>query len=192
MRRAVGLLALLVAAVIGRQEAGAQQAGAREAGAREAGATEAGAREAGGNDRLRCVALSSIDRTEVIDDRTIAFFLIGGRVYLNHLDRVCRNLARDRPFSYRTSTGQLCAIDVINVVEDFGLGANIGDTCGLGEFVLTDEVEIEVLKGERDPIDVEVEEVEVDESEGEDAEVEREDVGAAADPATSAAREPVP
>ena len=147
MRRAVILLALLVAVAIGEGEAGAQRAGAPEA---------------GNSDRLRCVSLSSIDRTEVIDDRTIAFYLSGGRIYLNHLDRACRNLARDRPFSYRTSTAQLCAIDVINVVEGFGPGANIGDTCGLGEFVPTDEEEIEILKGEREPVEVKAEEVEVE------------------------------
>jgi len=169
MRRAVGLLALLIAVAIGDGEAGAQRGGAPEAGA---------------NDRLRCISLSTIDRTEVIDDRTVAFFLIGGRVYLNHLDRACRNLGRDRPFSYRTSTGQLCSLDVINVIEGFGPGANIGDTCGLGDFVLSDEEEVEILQGERDPIEVEAEEVEVEEVEAEAAaEAAAGSPGAAAEPA---------
>jgi hypothetical protein len=123
---------------------------------------EAVAQDAADTEPRRCVGLTSIDRTEVIDDRTIAFYLRGGRVYLNHLDRACRNLDRDQPFSYRTSTGQLCAIDVIRVIEDFGPGANFGDTCALGPFVPSDEETIEVLRGEREPVEVEAEEVEVE------------------------------
>jgi hypothetical protein len=140
-----------------------------------------GAQESGGEEPLRCVSLSSIDRTEVIDNRTIAFYLTGKRIYLNRLDRACRNFGRDRPFSYETSTGQICAADTITVIEDFGLGLNTGDFCSLGEFVPTDEEEIEILKGEREPVEIEVEEVEV--------EVEVEDWGAAAEPAMDDVRQ---
>ena len=135
-----------------------------------------GAQEDGVGEPVRCVSLSSIDRTEVIDDRTIAFHLTGGRVYLNHLARACRNLRPGKPFSYETFTGQLCAIDVIRVIEDFGAGADFGDTCGLGEFVPSDEEEVEVLQGEREPVEVEPEEVEVEEVEVEVEVVEVEDV----------------
>lgn len=178
-----GLLAILACGVAAAQEARAQEAGVQDAAAREEGARDAAARDAGGEDRLRCINLSSIDRTEVIDDQTIAFHLTRGRVYLNRLARACRNLARNRPFAYETSTGQLCAIDTITVIEDFGLGVNYGDTCGLGDFVLTDEEEIEVLKGEREPVEVEAEEVEV--------EAEVEPRGAGADPVMDGAHEAV-
>lgn len=151
-----GLLALLVYGV-----AGAQESDVPAAAAQEAAAQEAGAQDAGNQDRLRCIRLSRIDRTEVMDDQTIAFYLTGGRVYLNRLDRACRNLGRNRPLAYETSTGQLCASDTITVIEDFA-GVNAGDTCGLGEFVLTDEEDIEVLKGGREPVEVEPEEVEVE------------------------------
>lgn len=156
MRHAVGLLALL-AAVSG------------------------GAQEAGPDRPQRCISLSSIDRTEIIDDQTIAFFLTGGRVYLNHLDRACRNLERNRPFSYQTSTGQLCAVDTITVIEGFGGSTIPGDTCGLGEFVPSDEEAIEVLRGELEPVEVEPEEVEV-ETEGE-ARANEQGVGTVPDPA---------
>jgi len=125
-------------------------------------AAPVGAQDTGERGPLRCISLSSIDRTEVIDNQTIAFYLTGGRVYLNRLGRACRNLGRNRPFSYRTMTGQLCAIDTITVIEDFGASAMPGDTCGLGEFVPTDEEEIEVLKGEVEAVEVEPEEVEVE------------------------------
>jgi hypothetical protein len=121
-----------------------------------------GAQESGGEGPRRCISLSSIDRTEIIDNRTIAFYVTGGRIYLNRLDRACRNLGRDRPFSYETPTGQLCAGDTITVIEDFGFGVSAGDSCGLGAFVPTEEEEIEILKGEREPVEVEVEEVEVE------------------------------
>ena len=111
---------------------------------------------------LRCLSLTRIDHTEVIDNRTIAFFMLNGDIYINRLDQACRNLDRGRPFSYRTSTSQLCSVDVITLLENFGAGLNPTISCGLGVFEPADEDLIEILRGDEQPADVTVEEIEVD------------------------------
>ena len=105
-------------------------------------------------------ALSEFYREEFL--RHLRHLECGGLGSAGHLDRACRNLERNRPFSYQTSTGQLCAIDTITVIEGFGGSPITGDTCGLGEFMPSDEEEVEVLKGELEPVEVEPEEVEVE------------------------------
>ena len=112
---------------------------------------------------VRCVALSRIDRTEVIDDRTIAFFMRGRDIYINHLDVECPRLDRERRFSYRTSTGQLCSIDTITVIENTGFGIGPGVSCRLGMFVPTTEEALAILKGDEEPAEITVEDIEVEE-----------------------------
>ena len=138
----------------------------------------AGPRHAVGQESLRCVSISTIDRTEVIDGQRIAFYLTRDRIYLNTLDQSCHNLERGRPFSYSISTGQLCSLDSITVLEDLG-GFSRGASCGLGVFEPTDEDSLSVLRGELEPIEIDIQEIEVDEGdesaeEGEDGEA---DVG---------------
>lgn len=112
---------------------------------------------------VRCVSLSRIDRTEVIDDRTIAFYMRGSDIYLNRLRRTCTNLEREGRFSYRTATSQLCSSDFISVLEDFGLGLSRGATCSLDFFVPSHEEEIALLKEEVEAAEVSVEEIDLEE-----------------------------
>jgi hypothetical protein len=112
---------------------------------------------------VRCISLTRIDRTEVIDNRHIAFHMLGGDIYLNRLRRECTNLDRNRGFSYHSSTGQICAIDSISVIEDFGSDLSRGAACTLGLFLPTDEESLALLKGDEESVEVTVEEVEVEE-----------------------------
>ncbi|WP_431469257.1 hypothetical protein [Sphingosinithalassobacter sp. LHW66-3] len=79
-----------------------------------------------------CVALTQIRRTEVHGDRIINFVLRDGRVLRNELPLACPGLGFEERFSYRTSTGQLCSVDTIEVLRSPGLSG--GPTCGLGMF----------------------------------------------------------
>ncbi len=79
-----------------------------------------------------CIALSRIDRTRVRDSRTIDFHLRGGQVYRNRLRQECSGLAFEDSFTYRTSTGRLCSVDLITVNRAGGGPA--GPTCALGSF----------------------------------------------------------
>lgn len=93
---------------------------------------QASAQEAEGT--TNCVSLSAVDRTEVLDDSTIMFYMNNGRMYMNELPHRCPGLREDGTFMYRVSTTQLCNIDVITVLERFGAGFMQGASCGLGKF----------------------------------------------------------
>lgn len=94
-----------------------------------------------------CISVTSIDRTKVIDDETILFFMRGRQVLRNHLPRTCPGLARHDRFSYRTTANRLCDIDTITVLEQWGGRLQNGFTCPLGEFHPITAEEVEELEG---------------------------------------------
>ncbi len=81
-----------------------------------------------------CVITHQIRSTKIIDDSTIDFKMAGGKTYRNSLPNGCPGLRRDDAFSYRTSTSQLCSVDIIRVVENYGGRLQQGAGCGLGKF----------------------------------------------------------
>ena len=81
---------------------------------------------------VSCVQTSRIRDTEVHDDQTIDFHMIGGATYRNTLPNRCPSLGFEERFAYRTTTGQLCSVDVITVLYSDG---QRGAGCGLGEFL---------------------------------------------------------
>ena len=83
----------------------------------------------------RCISLSRIDRTHVIDDQQVLFYMRGKDIYLNRLPRRCGGLASQGRFSYKTSMSQLCRMDMITVLQSGGGGLMRGSTCGLGRFI---------------------------------------------------------
>jgi hypothetical protein len=90
-----------------------------------------------------CISIPSIDDTEVVDGRTVLFFMRGDVVYRNYLSKTCPGLDRQDSFSYRTTSGRLCKADTITVLEREPARASTGFTCALGEFrpISTDEAE---------------------------------------------------
>jgi hypothetical protein len=99
-----------------------------------------------------CVAPSNIRQTVVIDDSTILFYMRGGAkvTYRNTLPHTCPNLAREGRFSYKTTINQLCNVDLITVLEQWGAGLREGFTCGLGSFYPLPFEEAELLRKEHD------------------------------------------
>jgi hypothetical protein len=94
-----------------------------------------------------CIWLRQLDRTEVIDDQNILFYQHGNRVYRNYLPRACPGLDREERFMYEARSNQLCSVDTITVLEDWGsTGLTRGFTCALGEFRTVTEEEIEELR----------------------------------------------
>ena len=81
-----------------------------------------------------CVSTHQIRSTKIIDDSTIDFKMVGGKTYRNSLPYSCSGLRRDEAFSYKTSTSQLCNVDIIRVVENYGGRLQDGAGCGLGKF----------------------------------------------------------
>jgi hypothetical protein len=81
-----------------------------------------------------CVNLRSIRSTNVVDNQTIDFKLTGGKTLRNVLPYNCPSLKMQDAFSYRTSQSQLCSVDVIRVLNNYGGHLNEGAACGLGKF----------------------------------------------------------
>jgi len=79
-----------------------------------------------------CITISRIAGTRAHDDYTIDFEMTGGEVYRNTLTGRCPGLGFENRFGYRVSTGGLCRLDTITVLQS---GATNGATCALGQFV---------------------------------------------------------
>jgi hypothetical protein len=94
---------------------------------------------------VKCISPNRIDRTEVIDERTVVFYMRGGNIYRNQLSRNCPQLVRERRFSYKLSTNRLCDVDVITVLEYWGTQLRPGVSCGLGMFYPITAEEAELL-----------------------------------------------
>ena len=80
-----------------------------------------------------CVPLSQIRNSQVRSDRVIDFSNGGGRrAYRVVLDQRCPQLGFEQRFTYSTSLSQLCAQDIITVLQ--GPGVSRGASCGLAPF----------------------------------------------------------
>ena len=81
---------------------------------------------------VNCIQTSRIRDTDVHDDQTIDFNMLGGDTYRNTLPNRCPSLGFEERFGYQTTIGQLCSTDTITVLRSGGIN---GPTCGLGQFV---------------------------------------------------------
>ncbi|HEX8382605.1 MAG TPA: hypothetical protein VF592_04430 [Sphingomonas sp.] len=80
-----------------------------------------------------CIPLRSIRETRVRSDRVIDFVMTGRRTYRVTLPQGCPGLGFERRFGYATSLSQLCAQDIITVLNQTG-GLSRGASCGLAPF----------------------------------------------------------
>jgi len=92
-----------------------------------------------------CIRLTNIDRTEVVGDYGILFYMLDDDIYLNKLPHRCPGLGMDKAFMYRSSVGQLCDLDIISLLDDMGFGLRPGVSCGLGMFHPVSEDEAKAL-----------------------------------------------
>ena len=112
----------------------------------------------------RCVNTRLIRSMSVVNDRNIVFNMRGGKIYLNSLPGNCPGLAREKRFSYESHTGVLCKSDRISLINETGIGLQMGRSCRLGQFELVTEQDlVDMFKRPDDPIktrDVEAPDVE--------------------------------
>jgi hypothetical protein len=87
-----------------------------------------------------CVSLHSIRETRIVNDRTIDFHMNGRKVFRNTLPHSCPGLVSEDRFSYRTSQNQLCSVDIVRVLHNYGGGLQEGAGCGLGKFQPVEKV----------------------------------------------------
>ncbi len=81
-----------------------------------------------------CVSLNQIRSTKVVDNSTIDFKMVGGKTYRNSLPYSCPGLKFEDRFSFRTSQSQLCNVDIVRVLHNYGEQLREGVGCGLGKF----------------------------------------------------------
>jgi hypothetical protein len=79
-----------------------------------------------------CVPLAQIRNSRVLSDRVIDFSGPGRQTYRVVLDQSCPQLGFEQRFAYGTSLSQLCAQDIITVLQ--GPGVTRGASCGLAPF----------------------------------------------------------
>jgi hypothetical protein len=89
---------------------------------------------------VNCVNSRSIQSTTIVDNSTIDFKMLGGKTYRNSLPYSCPSLKFEDRFSYRTSTSQLCNVDIIRVLNTNGGSLQEGVGCGLGKFQQVEKV----------------------------------------------------
>jgi len=80
---------------------------------------------------VNCVRLNQVRQTHVRSDQVIDFALAGKRMFRNTLPSACPSLGFEERFAYSVSTGELCSVDTITVLQSTG---GRGATCGLGQF----------------------------------------------------------
>lgn len=110
--------------------------------------TAAAQEEAGERDleATHCVRIQSIRDIDIVDSGTLIFRMRGGEVYRNDLPHECPGLRRDDVLMYRSSVGQLCSVDIVTVLEDWGFGFSPGASCGLGMFEpITEQIADELM-----------------------------------------------
>lgn len=91
----------------------------------------------------RCINTRTIRTTKVMDDLNLLFYTRGKTVYLNRLPRQCHGLSREQRFSYRTTSGNLCNLDMIRILYRSGTGLQEGNACRLGYFREITEEDVE-------------------------------------------------
>lgn len=119
---------------------------------------------------VNCISTERINYTRIIDEETVLFYMVTGRVYRNILPRACPGLDELDGFVYSVRGGRLCDVDAITTR---GLGP--GRPCTLGQFLPVTREEARMLQRDPDALDaidrsIEVEQVELPPEDGADEE----------------------
>jgi hypothetical protein len=102
---------------------------------------------------VECVSLSMVRDTAVIDDGTVLFYMRGGDVYRNVLERACFGLELTGRFITETRTNRLCSIDMLQVFRQFAGSVVPGAFCRLGKFHPLTRAEAELLEMDLDELE---------------------------------------
>jgi len=91
----------------------------------DAASTDANAVPAGNG---VCLPVNQIDRTDILDDSAILFYMKDGKTWLNTMRFPCPSLKIEGGFTYQPDTQEICSnAQTIRVVPSGGL-------CELGQF----------------------------------------------------------
>ncbi len=83
-----------------------------------------------------CLQSSQIDRTDIVNDSAIVFFMKDGKAYMNTMRIPCPSLKMEDGFAYLNDVPEICsASQTIRVLRS-------GNFCELGQFTLFDPPKI--------------------------------------------------
>ena len=97
---------------------------------------------------VHCLRVDQLEDSEILDDQHIVFETNGHKYYLNKLPHPCPGMRKDTALMYRTTTDELCDLDIITVLDEYGFGLQPGASCGLGAFEPVDEAQIATLRNQ--------------------------------------------
>lgn len=83
---------------------------------------------------VSCLQLSNVRESVVRSDSVIDFRTSGKQWYRNTLPNSCPSLGFEQRYSHETSLNQICSVDIIHVLQDYGGRLQRGAGCGLGKF----------------------------------------------------------
>lgn len=90
----------------------------------------------------RCISSRNIRSVDPVGNHSLLFYFRNGEVWRSRLRSRCIALHRDIVFSYDVRSGSLCAGDLVDLLDRFGVSnefSRVG-ACSLGEFdYLTEE-----------------------------------------------------
>ena len=94
-----------------------------------------------------CLDHPTIRRTRIISDRYIAFFMRGGKTYLNQLPQQCPSLRRTSLVNYAIENRSVCAGSLFQVMWEASTGNFVPSfVCRLGPFVPVTVEQLEDLE----------------------------------------------
>jgi len=82
----------------------------------------------------RCIYVDRLDRTRVVDERSILFFMRDHSVLQNVLPKACVGLRKSDPIAYDVVNNKLCANELVRQLVGAGVYSR-GAVCPLGMFV---------------------------------------------------------
>ena len=82
-------------------------------------------------DGERCISVTRLRSTHVLDDRTLLFYMRGGDIYLNVLRYECRGLKIQNRFSYKVTANRLFdgCFNIFELVSLWSFNFVNGDFC---------------------------------------------------------------
>lgn len=83
---------------------------------------------------VKCINTRQIKSTNILSNDVIDFKMTGGKHYRNSLPHSCPSLKFEDRFGFTTTGGQLCSIDTIRVLHNYGGRLEQGVGCSLGKF----------------------------------------------------------
>ena len=94
----------------------------------------------------RCINRRLVRKTEVLDDRHIAFQVSRSEYYLAQFEHRCIGMRRKQPIQIVSRGSGICEFDRVRPIDDFGGGAMLGAVCSMPKLQKITKEQLVALK----------------------------------------------